>query len=264
MRVVAALGVAAVVAGFSAATPASRGQAAADRPSGSARIEVLRPSGTPLGAILVVHGGGWRDVGAAKLARVRPWAERFRSWGYEVWSTTYRPGRASLRDVLAAYDRLRAATPRPTPTCLYGQSAGGHLALLVAARRPGARGVISVAGPTHLRSLPPATRGLARDAFGPELRRFSPVRHASRIRARLLLEYAPRDRLVPFSQGEALDRARPGSGLVAVPVTPLDPAARPPEGTVSWVHGVVPAPAARQVWQRERRWLAATCRRPAG
>jgi acetyl esterase/lipase len=110
------------------------------------------------GWILVIHGGGWKggaDLMQADLAV----ASVFNSWGYGTWTIDYRtyvtPGDAlSWYDTIAGYDQLASYVQstygsNAPPICAWGESAGGHLALTLAAIRP-LNCVVSQAGPTDL------------------------------------------------------------------------------------------------------------------
>ncbi|HEX2725214.1 MAG TPA: alpha/beta hydrolase, partial [Beijerinckiaceae bacterium] len=94
----------------------------------------------PYPAIIALHGGGWRNAGADVFRHLGPWlAER----GYVVFAPTYRLAKAgqgsfphAVHDVRAAVqfvkgraDEWRIAADR---IALLGESAGGHLATLVA------------------------------------------------------------------------------------------------------------------------------------
>jgi len=48
-------------------------------------------------------------------------------------NSSYRPCGSSLIDALSLYDRVRETYGSASPVCTLGQSAGGHLALMVAA-----------------------------------------------------------------------------------------------------------------------------------
>ena len=109
------------------------------------RIDLWRPAGDgPHPVVLMVHGGCWQTSIADR--RLMDWvAADLRNHGVAVWNVDYRgvdragggyPG--TFRDVAAAADRLRtdAAAHRLDPARMIavGHSAGGHLALWLAAR----------------------------------------------------------------------------------------------------------------------------------
>lgn len=94
--------------------------------------------------VLMVHGGCWQsDVGKADLMNAI--ADDLRRRGIAVWNIEYRgidrPGGGypgTFQDVAAAADALRAAAPkyrlRIDRVVAVGHSAGGHLAMWLAAR----------------------------------------------------------------------------------------------------------------------------------
>jgi acetyl esterase/lipase len=119
------------------------------------RIDLWRPDGDgPHPTVLMVHGGCWQSSIADR--RLMDWvAADLRAHGVAVWNVDYRgvdrdgggyPG--TFRDVAAAADRLRdeAARHRLAIARLVavGHSAGGHLALWLAARHR-----LSPASPLH-------------------------------------------------------------------------------------------------------------------
>ncbi len=185
------------------------------------------PGEPPRRVMMFVHGGAWTTVGRKAMRTEREVATKWRAAGWETVSVSYRGCRRSIRDVVRFYDLIRARVGPSVPICLRGQSAGGHLALMVAAKRPDVACVISLAAPTDLRSVKPQgrieaasgtaparvragsarVRNLAVAAFGKRrLRAISPVTYARRIAARLLLATAMNDVVVP--QGQATELAR--------------------------------------------------------
>jgi acetyl esterase/lipase len=100
------------------------------------------PDGTsPLPTVVLVHGGYWRPIYDRSLedAVAADLCDR----GYLVWNIDYAaadaPWPATLTDVAAAYDHLvTSARVDPERIAVVGHSAGGHLALWLASRRPAA------------------------------------------------------------------------------------------------------------------------------
>jgi acetyl esterase/lipase len=102
---------------------------------------LYRPRGAgPHPVVVGVHGGGWQ---LGEASRYRYWGEWLAARGVALFAVTYRlstPGRKSypgcLHDVRAAvqFVRGRAADLKLAPDriALMGDSAGGHLAALVA------------------------------------------------------------------------------------------------------------------------------------
>src|SRR5688572_22058173 len=113
-----------------------------------AKLDVYSPPQreTPRPAVLVIHGGGWReDSDRGFMAKH---AERFALAGYVAFNIEYRgtPGDGAfpgaVQDVVCALAFVRANADRfgidPARIASYGYSAGGHLAQMlgVAASSP--------------------------------------------------------------------------------------------------------------------------------
>lgn len=203
----------------------------------------------PRGVVLLVHGGGWVGPKPELTAAQRPAAAALRRAGYATVIVDYRSGRRGLQDLLLRFDQTRRAF-LGLPVCLFGQSAGGHLALLVAARRTDVACVVSQAGPTDLAALRTQARGVpsyrwAVDAFGRDaLDRFSPVARAAAIRARVLQVAARNDRYVPPAQAIELDRRLRRGRLILLPA-----------GATPFVHSDVDAAAAADAVAAQQEFL---------
>jgi acetyl esterase/lipase len=205
-------------------------------------------------------------VGQAAMEAERGLANDWRAAGWETVSITYRGCNRSVGDVVKFYDLVRAHFGPDVPICLMGQSAGGHLALMVAARRWDVSCVISQAGPSDLRK--PAQQGkaeaqagtgpkalaagsawgagIAKSVFGAKnLKAASPVLRAAHIYARLLLASADDDVVVPNVQDQnmaaAMARARPGA---YVDVDVLAP------GPTAFIHGTASVDALKEYQRR--------------
>src|SRR3954452_7737199 len=89
------------------------------------------PHGRPAGIVLVIHGGAWRAAGPRTVALMDARARSFAGWGWAGAAGDYRPFADSPGDVVRAYDAVRGRYPN-LPICAYGESAGGHLALMLA------------------------------------------------------------------------------------------------------------------------------------
>lgn len=206
----------------------------------------------PRAGILVIHGGGWAGVGNQTTASMRNRAQYFNARGYETLNIDYRPGTASLHDVNTFYDMLRAQLGPRTPICAYGESAGGHLALMLAGDRPGLRCVIALAAPTDLASLPPTGLANAQHAFGlANLVTWSPALTEPPIAQPVLLASALDDPVVPFDQAYEFWQHRPrGTTVVA-----LQP------GPVGWVHSDVSLDSLLRLARTELAFLRTAVRR---
>jgi acetyl esterase/lipase len=223
--------------------------------------EVGEPPGPVRGVMLVLHGGGWSSVGRAKLSLTRGDAQRWRGRGWRTVNATYRPCAASATDVLTLYDRVRQTYGSSLPICAFGRSAGGHLSLLLAARRPELACVVAEAGIADLPALanqttatgkvgPSTVANLATAAFGVD--RLAQVSAAgSPVRARVLYAIAAADTLVPFEQATAFAAAQHRRDPSAyVDVLHLD------AGNLPFEHAFVSEPALQDFYGREERLVA--------
>jgi dipeptidyl aminopeptidase/acylaminoacyl peptidase len=204
------------------------------------------PQGPPKGFVLVIHGGGWVLTGPTTLQSESPTVGWLIGHEWGVYNVDYRPGWLSVVDVVAAYDYLRRLDPT-APMCALGQSAGGQLAILLAASRRSLRCVISEAGVTDLPLIPASDplHALMEHVFQGELWEFSPVRLASYIHGTLLCAGSSFDQVVPEpDQLAAIKRARSSTitMLLAGAPTPGGPSlAHPP----NFIHASITAAAQR-------------------
>lgn len=161
-------------------------------------------------------GGGWFPLEDA-VRSTDHYVERYRKLGWEAVNVGYRPGgEEGYEDVLRAYEAAKRSNP-DAPVCAVGESSGGHLALMLAARRPLAC-VEGVGAPTDLRSLRGFAREVAVKAFGRGgLAEWSPVLYAGDIRGRVMLVHAASDMVVAASQARAMKDAKPDAELVLLP-----------------------------------------------
>lgn len=213
--------------------------------------QVIAPADEPRGVVLTIHGGGWQWVGEPVAHTEDGNAARFAAAGWVALNVDYRPGRKSVKDVVAWYDWAARRWPG-LPICAAGSSAGAHLALMVAVRRPAVRCVIGFGAITDLATLrgTPKTDELRRDfvipSFGAaQLRRYSPIRAAERVRARVLLLTSRKDPWAPCSQIRAWARRDSDARTVCLP-----------SGKEPFVHANVSAAALRVRDEAERELLA--------
>ena len=150
------------------------------------RLDVFLPRvGQSRPLVVVVHGGGWRGGDRARFAPgealVAPRAQVLARRGFVVASVDYRVGPAgrfpaAASDVAAAVQWLRrhARSLRVDPTriALFGASAGGNLAALVAMQGRGrldrearVAAVVSWSGPMDLTRFDAELGGPARRPF---------------------------------------------------------------------------------------------------
>lgn len=242
-----------------------------------AAYELYRPSRRPVGVMLGLHGGGWMMVGPALLSGYRREARWWTARGWAFAAVSYRPCHRAWLDVRAMHDLIRRRIGPRMPLCVTGESAGGHLALLLAAYRPrSVRCVVAKAAPANATTL---ARGRTRDprtgvvsseapallasgwraAFG---RRWStaynPAALGGRIRAGVLLAIARWDAVVPTEQATSMPRllSGPAEALVL------------PSGDREFVHGCVSAAGLRSLERAQARLAASVSTRarevPAG
>ena len=112
---------------------------------------VADPAGPVRGTMIMVHSGGWagHDAYARDLLVNRPGA-MLRARGWRTVSLDYEEGTRGLQDVMSAVDAEVARRTGAGPVCLYGESAGGHLALVAASRLSSVDCVIALGAPTDL------------------------------------------------------------------------------------------------------------------
>lgn len=205
------------------------------------------------GTVILIHGGAWMLHGREHALREHErHAARLNRLGFDTVAITYRPGHRALGDVVAFYDRLRARLGTREPICALGDSAGGHLALMLAARRATLDCAIARGAPTDLR----AAHGVWREPVARELApyaplpRISPVTYAGRLAGRVLASQARRDPVVGIGQLARLRRA--GRGRVATMVLP--------PGGAGYVHAHVSPAALARLERAEARLLARAAR----
>jgi len=217
----------------------------------ASRAEITRPHGKPRGVVLVMHGGAWVSGDDEQfLAPMRSTARRMNRRGWIAVNYTYSSGLASLRDVRAEYRRIRRRWPN-LPVCAYGESAGGHLALMLAARYRTLACAITVGAPTDLRTL---RGGLFLGMFP----RASPARLPLRAKS-VLLVHVTSDWVVPIAQARAY-RRRHRRHVRALYLVGLDPRVVTPQSFKTHValkHGLV----SHGEWARYRAAEAASLRR---
>lgn len=109
------------------------------------------PAGAIRGTMIMVHAGGWagHDEYAQDLLMERP-GEQLLALGWRIVSLDYQEGTAGLQDVLNAAGAELERRTGSGPVCLYGESAGGHLALVAASRLRAIDCVIALGAPTDL------------------------------------------------------------------------------------------------------------------
>jgi acetyl esterase/lipase len=232
-----------------------------------AYFEVGEPSGVftgqpPKGVMLIINGGGWSLNGPGVIASDRPDADYWRAAGWRTVNLTYRPCNQSFADVKWFYDQARALWGSSLPYCAFGASAGGNLALMLAAARSSVSCVISEAGPTDGTTIKDEStpngstngprwiyNGLTA-AVGPEqVFWWSPALFA--IHARVLWAVSAGDPYLPWAQGTELQQKM----LAANPAAYVN-LLQLPSGTLNWVHAGISAVALATFQQAEQQLVA--------
>ncbi len=207
------------LSGFAAASVATFAFAGVAHGAGiiSPNNQLRWPSGSAKAWIIVIHGGGWKG-GADLMEPDLAVARWFNEQGYGTYTIDYRSGEDSYYDTVAAFQWLaqslrssytKERKPVP-PICAWGESAGGHLALMLAGTFPTQVAcVISQAGPTDLMTFPSETADgasvlasydeLVVPIFGSDLSQWSPISFCPNM-PRSLLGASSADRLVPQAQ----------------------------------------------------------------
>src|ERR671935_918421 len=174
-------------------------------------------------AVVLIHGGGWHSGSKESLD---PTALRFARNGWTALSISYRlvppaPWDAAKADALAAVRWVRAHASRfgfdPGRLAVFGTSAGGNLAALVATVGRGRRLVAAAAswsGPMDLATFAAlrVVRRYAGCSCRSRLRSLSPVTFVGAGDAPLLLASST-DEIVPLGQATEMARRLTHAGV---------------------------------------------------
>lgn len=192
-------------------------------PQPPAATIVQSPAGNVRGTMVMVHGGGWAGPAAtSQNALMTMPGETLRARGWRTVSVDYRAGSDGLEDVIDA-TRAELALPTGGLLCLYGESAGGQLALDVAAKVAGVDCVIAFAPPDDFEAYQAEVRAshdpdrtvIANQMAGVwgqtpgERASNDPIKLVSSITADVLLLREADDPLIPIEQIDNFVAARP-------------------------------------------------------
>jgi acetyl esterase/lipase len=194
-------------------------------PAAEQRLDIyMPPSGKDHPAALLIHGGGWQS---GDKRDYRWLAQKAAAQGIVAIAVNYRLASGvvghRLADQLddlalaARYVRDQAGSLGIDirRICVFGSSAGGHLALVMALRPPrdGIRFacVVDEFAPVDLTTYPPPEAllfgGVGHAEASSLLREYSPVYMTSSQAPPILVVHGDRDQMVPIGQSQALLRA---------------------------------------------------------
>jgi len=207
------------------------------------------PVGPARGTMILVHAGGWAGHdGYAQSELLKDPGDLFLARGWRVVSIDYDEGPAGLQDVLDAAGAELARGSTDGPLCIYGESSGGHLALMAAARLRAIDCVIGVGTPTDLYQYTveasvsgddrvKLVSGQIMRLFGTTAEATAPwnlVSLAPSIQADVMLVQEANDELVTALHPQRFAAARPTTQLVSLTsATERTPRTEFMHGTVS-------------------------------
>lgn len=164
-------------------------------------------------AVLMLHGGGWIEGDMADFETLGP---AFARRGIMAAAANYRLGPADrwpaqLQDAHAALDRLLACQVDGERVALWGHSAGGQLALMLALQRPqDVRCVVALGAPSDLELLARHGGERLELVFDPDqLVGASPLHQRPERVPPMLLVHGEADAVVPIGHARALQARWP-------------------------------------------------------
>jgi len=206
------------------------------------------PAGPARGTMILVHGGGWAGHdGVRQNDLLKTPGDLFVARGWRVVSLDYNEGAAGLPDVLDAAGAELGRRSSDGPLCIYGESAGAHLALMAASRLSAIDCVIAFGPPTDLYQYTLDAAASSDDRvklvssqigrlFGTSPEATAPwnlVTLAPALQADVLLVHEADDELVTASHAQRFQAARPTTQLVELA------AGDGAEPRTSFMHGTV-------------------------
>jgi len=166
------------------------------------------------GAVLLLHGGGWREGSWEDFLSLGPTLARR---GLYVAALDYRlaPAHrwpAQIDDVLAALDFLEGQWVDPGRVAIWGHSAGGHLAMMAGLMRPEkVRCVVALGAPSDLRDIEEGGESLGDIFDADQLAAASPIHMPCASPPQTLLVHGSLDRVVDIDQSRRHRDLRPES-----------------------------------------------------
>jgi acetyl esterase/lipase len=207
------------------------------------------PAGPARGTMILVHAGGWAGHdGYAQNELFKDPGGLFLARGWRIVSVDYDEGPNGLQDVLNVAGAELARRTSDGPLCIYGESSGGHLALMAAARLRAIDCVIGVGTPTDLYQYTVeasvSNDDRVRLVSSQIMRLFGTTAEATAswnlvalapsIRADVMLVHEVDDALVTPSHAQLFQAARPTTQVIELePGDPNNPATDFMHGTVS-------------------------------
>jgi hypothetical protein len=209
----------------------------------------LAATGPAAGTVVLIHRGGWSGPDPSlQAALLDDLGRELAARGANVISLDYAAGAAGVWSIVTQLDAITRTTAGPL--CVYGESAGGHLALMAAARLHRLRCLITLGAPTDLLSLPETTTlagvawMLANTAFAHApggLTAYSPITWATQIRARIWMLRQADDLLIGPEQPALFAAAVPSTTTITLE------AGRGPRSLDAYLHGSLSPHARRQL-----------------
>jgi acetyl esterase/lipase len=187
------------------------------------------PVGPVRGTMILVHGGGWAGHdGVRQNDLLKSPGDVFVARGWRVVSIDYDEGPAGLQGVLDAAGAELGRRSSDGPLCVYGESAGAHLALMAASRLSAIDCVIAFGPPTDLYQYTqeaavnsdPRVKLVSSQItrlFGTTPEAVAPwnvVSLAPTLQADVLLLHEVDDLLIPASHGQRFLAARPTTQVI--------------------------------------------------
>jgi alpha-beta hydrolase superfamily lysophospholipase len=186
------------------------------------------PTGAPKrGVVITVHGGGWKNYGAAADDLMSLYIDSYTGWGFRVYNLGHRARRKSLVDMLDAVERVSRKNP-DRPLCLFGGSSGADLVLIAAAELPKLIDCVIAQGPIPDLVKPDPERDawqivhqLAVQVWGRRIHEVNPMERAREIRDPVLLIAPECDVVVSVGrQQKFVSKLRRGTLLVQQAAAP--------------------------------------------